>query len=199
MFVDAILNEDALADVEPHHRRAGRDVCIGVPSAGLHSNGFSLARRALCPNGTREELDERPAELGGASIGETMLVPTRLYVRAIRALDDTAGDAPCAMAISHITGGGLIENIPRVLPEGCAVELDTKTWSEPPIFGLIRERGPVAEAEMRRVFNLGIGLVIVEREANADRAIRALESAGESPVVIGRVVAGDREVRFVGE
>src|SRR5207249_6981181 len=131
------------------------DVVIGLASTGLHSNGYSLARHVLLEQ-AKMSLKEQVAGRG-ETLGEVLLRPTRIYVRTIRALVE-AGDI---CAIAHITGGGLTENLPRVLPEGCRAVITRRAWTPPPIFGLIQSRGNVAEDELFRVFNMGVGLVLV--------------------------------------
>ncbi len=175
--------------------RAG-DAVVGLASSGLHSNGFSLVRRALF-DAAKMSVATHVPELG-ATVGEALLVPTRIYARAARAALE-AGDVH---AMSHITGGGLPGNVPRVLPDGLGVELDARAWKRPAIFDLIQRAGSVAEDEMRRVFNVGIGMVMAVAPADADAIVRALRGAGESATVIGRVSAmpgavDDARVRFV--
>jgi len=154
------------------------DVVLALPSSGLHSNGYSLARKVL------SDLSERPEELGGKSVGEALLVPTRLYPRAVQSVIEAAIDV---RAMSHITGGGIPGNVPRVLAEGLGVAIE-HTWKRPAIFDLIAARGPVAEAEMRRTFNLGIGFIFVVAKGDEARAMDALRGAGEQPFALGHVV-----------
>ncbi len=159
------------------------DVALGLPSSGLHSNGYSLARRVLLE---RHGLGERLPELG-LTLAEALLTPTRIYARAIGAL--LAEDRASVRALAHITGGGLVGNVPRVLPEGLGVELDQGAWALPPLMERIAREGPVAPDEMRRTFNLGVGLVVVVAPEAADGALARLRAAGEAPFVAGRVVA----------
>jgi phosphoribosylformylglycinamidine cyclo-ligase len=170
------------------------DHVLGLASAGLHSNGYSLTRQVVLER-MHLAWDARPPELGGASIADELMRPTRIYVPALRALR-TAGVAVGGAA--HITGGGVVDNAPRCLPEGTAIELRAGSWPVPPIFGLIQRGGEVAEAEMRRTYNLGLGMIVVVREADAARARAVLEGAGESVHAVGRVVAhsGEPEARF---
>jgi phosphoribosylformylglycinamidine cyclo-ligase len=178
-------------------RVAEGDAVIGVASSGLHSNGYSLARRVL----EREmglTMSDRLEELG-RTVGEELLSPTRIYARPAAALLAACGDA--VRALSHITGGGLPGNVPRVLPEGLGARLDLRTYERPPVFKVIARGGPVEEAEMRRTFNLGIGLVAIVERAAADRAIAALAGAGERAWALGEIVrVGDapfeERVRF---
>lgn len=159
------------------------DVALGLASSGLHSNGYSLARKALLEV-MKLELTAKPAELGGRSVGEALLVPTRLYPRAVASVLSAGVDV---RAMSHITGGGLPGNFPRVLPEGLGLRIEGR-WERPAIFDLIQRGAGVDEHEMRRAFNLGIGFVVVVPASEAARASEALRSVGESPVAIGRIV-----------
>jgi phosphoribosylformylglycinamidine cyclo-ligase len=166
------------------------DVLIGLASSGLHSNGYSLARRVLLEEG-KLALAERAPGLD-ATLGEVLLRPTRIYVKTIRALVE-AGDVH---AVAHITGGGLTENIPRVLPEGCRAVIYRSSWDTPPIFGLIQSRGRVEAEEMARVFNLGIGLVAIVSPDRAQEAIRTARQCGDEVFQIGVVDKGDRVVKY---
>jgi phosphoribosylformylglycinamidine cyclo-ligase len=165
--------------------RAG-DAILGLPSSGLHSNGYSLARKAL------PKLDEKPSELGGRTVGEAMLVPTRLYAKTVQAVLAKGHDV---RAMSHITGGGLPGNLPRVLPEGFGASVRA-SFARPAIFELVEKRGPVDVAEMRRTFNCGVGYVMVVPENEADAVSATLRAAGESPIDLGRVVAVPRDTAF---
>ncbi len=178
-------------------RIAAGDAVIGVASSGLHSNGFSLARRVLEKEmGLR--MSDRVDDLG-ATVGEALLTPTRIYARAITALLAACGDA--VRGLSHITGGGLPGNVPRVLPDGLGAQLDLGSYQRPAVFQVLQRGGPVEEAEMRRTFNLGVGLVAVVEKGAADRAIEAFAGSGERAWVLGEVVSvGDvpfeERVRF---
>ncbi|XXT19123.1 phosphoribosylformylglycinamidine cyclo-ligase [Sorangium sp. So ce269] len=166
-------------------RIAAGDAVIGVASSGLHSNGYSLARRVLEKEmGLR--MGDRVDELG-ATVGEALLTPTRIYARAITALLAASGDA--VRGLSHITGGGLPGNLPRVLPDGLGARLDLGSYQRPAVFQVLQRGGPVEEAEMRRTFNLGVGLVAVVEKGAADRAIEALAGSGERAWVLGEVVS----------
>lgn len=157
---------------------AAGDVLIGLPSTGLHSNGFSLARRVLLPNDVAaEEYDD----ILGQTIGEAMLTPTRIYVKDILPLLDSVD----IHGMCHITGGGLLENLPRVYNEGLCAEIDSITWERPPIFDLIQQRGDIPDAEMYRVFNMGIGYVIIVPECEADKVLAACPDG----CVIGHMAA----------
>jgi phosphoribosylformylglycinamidine cyclo-ligase len=169
-------------------RVAAGDTVIAVASSGLHSNGYSLARRVL---ERRFRLDEHVADLG-STLGEALLVPTKIYARSVQALLRALGSD--LHALCHVTGGGIVGNLPRVLPEGtlARVRLD---HARPPIFDLIAREGPVEEAEMRRAFNLGIGLCAVVAAGAAERAREVLASAGEKAWVAGEIVAASGEPR----
>lgn len=162
------------------------DAVVAVASSGLHSNGYSLARRVL---ERRWKLGEQVPELG-TTLGEALLVPTRIYARSVRALSAALGEE--LHALCHVTGGGIVGNLPRVLPEGtlARVRLD---HARPKIFELIAREGPVDEAEMRRAFNLGIGLCAVVARGAAERACEALTAAGEVAWIAGEVASGSGE------
>jgi len=168
------------------------DVVIGVAASGLHSNGYSLARKVLFERMGLSIHDEVPGL--GKTAAEALLVPTKIYARAVSSL---LAKVPSGVrGLSHITGGGLPGNVPRVLPDGLGVRLDLKAYERPAIFRVIAERGPVEEVEMRRTFNLGVGLVaIVAREA-ASVAIEAFTAAGERAFELGEVVSVGADVEF---
>jgi phosphoribosylaminoimidazole synthetase len=159
------------------------DVLLGLKSSGLHSNGFSLVRRVVEQSGIGWS-DAAPFERA-RSLGEALLRPTRIYVRAcLEAIRATGG----VKALAHITGGGLVENIPRVLPEGLAASIDLAAIPVPPVFGWLAAAGPVSEREMLRTFNCGIGMVAVVEPGVVGRTAAVLQQAGESVVEIGRLV-----------
>jgi phosphoribosylformylglycinamidine cyclo-ligase len=179
------------------------DAIVGIASSGLHSNGYSLARRVLVGDGSEAEiraaLATTPPLLGGESLGEQLLRPTRIYVRALRGLMAQGVDLHgCA----HITGGGLVENPPRLLAgtpaaQSLGMRIQLGSWPEPPIFALLRSQGAIDEHEMRRTFNLGIGMVCVLPRAQVHRAIELLRSTGEQAFAIGEIIhraAGDHDV-----
>jgi phosphoribosylformylglycinamidine cyclo-ligase len=165
----------------PERVEAG-DVLLGLPSTGLHTNGYTLARTVLFEH---FDLGDAPDRLEGQTVGDALLAVHRSYHGAIRAL----ADEDLANAFAHVTGGGLPGNLERVAPadDGLAVEVDYDAWERPPLFRLIQERGDVPEPDLRRTFNLGIGLVAVVPNARADAARDALEAAGEHPLTVGRV------------
>jgi len=167
------------------------DVVLGLASSGLHSNGYSLARR-LVFDVLRLGV-EAPLPGTGRSVGDVLLEPTRIYAAAVKAV---LAAVPVS-AMANITGGGLTGNVPRVLPDGCRVVLRRSTWREPPVFAALREAGHVSETEMLRTFNLGVGYVVIVRAADAGRARQVLTAAGETVTVIGEVVAGERGVEVI--
>ncbi len=160
------------------------DVLVGLRSSGLHTNGYSLARRALVR--TPRDLRRRVPELG-ATLGEALLAVHRSYLPVLRPLLRD----PALKALAHITGGGFLDNIPRVLPPRCGAILDTAAWEVPPLFRRICEAGGVERDEAYRVFNMGVGMVLVLDPAGADRVRRALRRAGEEAPVVGEVTRGD--------
>lgn len=172
------------------------DVVIGLPSSGVHSNGLTLARKALFERGKLKPGIKLAAL--GCSPGEALLSPTTIYVKAVLNMLAGAGRRTIVHAMANITGGGLFENIPRVLPKGCRVTLDPATWPLPPIFPLIQEKGGVSTHEMYRVFNMGIGYVVIAPQKHADLALKLLQAGGHKAVVIGSVEKGTRGVSIAG-
>ncbi len=168
----------------PKDVQAG-DVVLGLPSSGVHSNGYSLVRRIVAMSGLGWEAAAPWAP--GQSLAEALMEPTRIYVKPMLALHR----AGLLLAAAHITGGGIVGNLPRVLPGGLAAEVDAGAWAVPPVFGWLARAGGVAADEMLRVFNCGVGMALVVRDAEAAMAV--LREAGEAPVVIGRLVAHDGE------
>jgi phosphoribosylformylglycinamidine cyclo-ligase len=187
-FAVGVVGRGAIVDGK---RVAAGDAVIGLPSSGLHSNGYSLARKVLFET-CKFALSDRPAELGGDSIQDALLRPTRLYARHVRALIDAKVDL---RAMCHVTGGGLPGNLPRVLPDGLGVAL-TGTMTRPAVFDLIAKRGPVDESEMRRTFNNGVGFVFIVPAGERARTMDTLSGLGESPIALGDVVAMDPKTEF---
>jgi len=181
------------AEIRPRRDLAAGDVLIGLPSAGLHSNGHSLARKVVLEV-LALPLDARPPRLGGASVADALLEPTIIYASAFRAIAELPWKAA-----AHITGGGLVDNPPRFVPESSALTLRLRpaSWPVPPVFGLIQSAG-VETAEMRRTFNMGIGMVLLVDAAAAGRLVDELAAHGERPVVMGRVEPGRGVVRYAG-
>jgi phosphoribosylformylglycinamidine cyclo-ligase len=159
------------------------DKLIGLPSSGLHSNGYSLARKVLLDR-AGYSVDTYLERLG-RTVGEEMLEPTRIYVKTVLPLLERFQ----IKGLAHITGGGLTENIPRILPAGTRIRIRTGTWPVPPVFGLIQEIGGIAPAEMRRTFNMGVGLVAVVAEEEAEEVMASLKARGEKSCLMGEVAA----------
>ena len=170
------------------------DTLIGLPSAGLHTNGYSLARSVMFDLGGLTAASVVP-ELG-VTAGDALLAPHRSYLTAMRPLID----AGLVKGMAHITGGGITENLPRVLPAGCTAEIDRRSWTVPPIFTFLQARGGIAEDEMLRAFNMGVGLIVCVDGSAASRASDMLKQSGEQPIALGRIVKGDhddvRDVRY---
>ena len=163
------------------------DLVIGLPSSGLHSNGYSLARKALASL----PLNRRIPELG-CTPGEELLKPTRIYVKALIPLVRKR----LIKGLANVTGGGLLENLPRMLPKGTAIRLDASTWERPPVFDLIQRLGKVDEREMARTFNCGIGMAAAVAPRDWREVCRFLKSKGHAARVIGEVVKGRQDVRI---
>jgi phosphoribosylformylglycinamidine cyclo-ligase len=190
-FAVGVAERDALLDGKSVVQG---DAVIGIASSGLHSNGFSLAR-AVLNDRMGLEFDGVIEDLG-ITVGEALLVPTRIYAKAMKDLREHCGDSLHGLA--HITGGGLQDNVPRCLPEGLGARLQLSSYERPQLFKVIAEGGPVDEDDMRRTFNLGVGMVAMVARDAADAAIAALEQAGERAWVLGEVIeaSDDRRVRF---
>jgi phosphoribosylformylglycinamidine cyclo-ligase len=166
------------------------DVVIGIASSGLHSNGYSLARKVLLER-ARMGLEKNVAELG-CTLGEELLRPTLIYARAVARLFDQS----MIKALANITGGGVPENLPRVMPPGVRAVIERGSWEMPPIFQLIQRLGKIGVAEMDRTFNNGLGMAAIAAARKADRAIAHLRRHGHDARVIGEIRRGAREVRF---
>ncbi len=164
------------------------DVIIALASDGLHTNGYSLARRIVFGEMELGADDTFPGE--DETVAEVLLRVHRSYLEPLRPL---LGSAPIR-ALAHITGGGIIDNIPRVLPEGCAARIERSSWQVPPVFRVLQRAGSVDEHEMFRAFNMGIGMVLITEAANADTLLSRLSAAGERAWIAGEIVAGERMV-----
>lgn len=171
---------------------AAGDTVIGLASSGVHSNGFSLVRKLLLEQEGYSLNDVLP-ELG-APLADVLLAPTKIYVKPLLALLEQLP----VKGMAHITGGGFIENIPRVLPEGVDVEINYGSWPILPIFGLMQDKGNVSNRDMFTTFNMGIGLVLVVNSADGERALELLKASGEEAYIIGKVTEGERKVTFTG-
>jgi phosphoribosylformylglycinamidine cyclo-ligase len=187
-FVVGIVEQPRIVD---GRSIAPGDTLIGLPSTGLHTNGYSLARRVLFEHAGFRPDDFVP-ELG-TTIGEALLAPHRSYLRLLAPLLDSG----MIKGMAHITGGGITENLPRILPEGCGAAIDADAWDVPPIFTLLQSRGDIGTPEMFRAFNMGIGMILVCRAADDEQVLRHLVDAGEAASSIGRIVPGARDVRYV--
>jgi phosphoribosylformylglycinamidine cyclo-ligase len=182
--VGAVEREDLL----PRADLAIGDVLIGLPSCGPHSNGYSLIRRLVNDAGLGWD-DPAPFD-AAVTLADALLVPTRIYVKpALAAIRETGG----IKALAHITGGGLSENIPRILPDDVAAGIDLGSWTAPAVFGWLQTAGRLEAFELLRTFNCGLGLVIVAAREKAEAVVAVLASLGESPLIVGELVAGSGE------
>ena len=164
------------------------DVLIGMASSGVHSNGFSLVRKVF--DMSRESLETYYDKLG-CTLGEALLAPTKIYVKALKSIK-AAGIT--VKACSHITGGGFYENVPRMLKEGTQAVIQKDSYPVPPIFDMLAEEGNIEEHMMYNTYNMGLGMVLAVDEADVDRTMEAIRAAGESPYVVGRIEAGEKGV-----
>lgn len=164
------------------------DVLIGIASSGVHSNGFSLVRKVF--DVTKENLTVYYEELG-KTLGECLIVPTKIYVKALKSVKESG---VTIKGCSHITGGGFYENIPRMLPDGICAEVEKGSYEVPAIFKLMAAKGEIAEEIMYNTFNMGIGMVLAVDPADQDKAMEAIKAAGETPYVIGCTKAGEKGV-----
>lgn len=164
------------------------DVIIGLPSSGVHSNGFSLVRKIF--DIENRDIKQPVAELGGLSLGDALLTPTKIYVKPVLALAEQVN----IKAVSHITGGGFYENIPRSIPKGLSAKIDKQALRILPIFDLIAKEGNIPERDMFNTFNMGVGMSIVVSADDAEKAVEILKAAGEDAYVIGEVVKSDEGV-----
>ena len=174
--------------LRPETVKAG-DAVIALPSSGVHSNGFSLVRKVF---GVGERDISAPLdELGGRSVGETLLTPTKIYVKPILALLDSGVSV---RSISHITGGGFYENIPRSLPAGLCARIERSSLRTPPIFDLIARTGNIPERDMFNTFNMGVGMSVIVSSQDAERAVEVLRGAGEDAYIMGEIINGEAGV-----
>ncbi len=188
-FAVGVVERKSILDgrsIRPGH------VLVGLPSSGLHSNGYSLARKVLLDEAGLAVADRVPGLR--RPLGDLLLAPTRIYVRSVLPLVRRG----VLHGIAHITGGGITGNLPRILPPGCGAVIDRSAWRPHPVFRLIEEKGSVSRKEMFRVFNMGIGLILAVPSRSAPLVLKELERGGEKPRVIGGVVRGRREVRYAG-
>ena len=185
-FAVGVVDRDKILD---KNKMQPGDVVIGLPSSGLHSNGYSLVRKVF--DVENADLGQYYGELG-CELGEELLRPTKIYVRPVLAAVETAD----VRGISHITGGGFYENIPRCIPDGLCAKIEKKTLRIPPIFPLLSRMGGISERDMFNTFNMGTGMVLVAAKDSADKALAALHSLGQEAGVIGEIVLGEEKVEL---
>jgi len=168
------------------------DALIGLASNGLHSNGYSLARKVLLED--RKFPFDKPVPSSEQTLGEALLAPTRIYVKTFLRMMEKVK----VKGGAHITGGGLVENVPRILPQGLGASIDPNAWVVPPIFRLISEAGNISPQDMFRTFNMGIGMVVVVPKEEAEEAVRVAQDCGETAMVIGQVIESGQGVVWAG-
>ena len=166
------------------------DVLIGMASTGVHSNGFSLVRKVF--NMDKATLETYHEELG-TTLGEALLAPTRIYVKALKSIKDAG---VVVKACSHITGGGFYENVPRMLPEGKRAVIEKDSYKIPPIFGMLQREGNIEEHMMYNTFNMGLGMVLAVDPADVDKTMDAIKAAGDTPYVVGKIVDSEKGVEL---
>lgn len=188
-FVVGVVDKAKLIDGS---RIAPGDVVLGMASSGVHSNGFSLVRKLLLET-KGYKLEQSFDELGGR-LGDVLLEPTKIYVKPVLSLLERIE----VKGMVHVTGGGFIENIPRVLPEGADVRIDYGSWSIPPIFGMMQREGEISYRDMFTTFNMGIGMMLIVAPDQAEEAMKIAEQNGEPLRKIGEVIPGNRRVVFTG-
>ena len=182
-FTVGVVDKDKIID---NSKMKAGDVIIALPSSGVHSNGFSLVRKVF--DVEKNDIKSPVAELGGKSICETLLTPTKIYVKPVLALLDAVDSV---VGISHITGGGFYENIPRSIPDGLSAKIDRSAVKVLPIFELIAKTGNIPERDMFNTFNMGVGMSIILDKKDAEKALEVLKANGEDAYIIGEVVEGD--------
>ena len=188
-FSVGIVDEEKIIDGK---KLAAGDVLVGLASSGVHSNGFSLVRKVL--DVEHADLKTPREDLNGKSLGEALLAPTRIYVKAVKALLKAGVDVH---AVSHITGGGFYENVPRMMTDGLTARIGLSTFPRLPIFDLIQKTGGIPERDMYNTFNMGIGMILALPAAQAGLALSVLKEAGETAYQIGEVVSGEAGVELV--
>ena len=184
-FSVGLIDRDKMIDGT---KLAAGDVLIGVASSGVHSNGFSLVRKVF--DMTKESLDTYYDELG-KTLGEALLAPTRIYVKAMKSVKNAGVKVK---GCSHITGGGFYENIPRMLPDGICAVVKKDSYEVPAIFRLMQKKGNIADEMMYNTYNMGLGMVLAVDPADVDKTMEAIKAAGETPYVVGRIEAGEKGV-----
>ena len=189
-FAVGIVDKKKILDNK--NMQAG-DGGIALGSTGIHSNGFSLCRKVFDIDHNPPALYEAREELGGKSVAEALLVPTRIYVKAVLALIEQCD----VKGISHITGGGFYENIPRSIPDGLCAKVDKSKIKVLPIFQLLQKEGDIPERDMYNTYNMGVGMTVVVPADQADKAIEVLKAHGEDAYVIGEIVTGDEKIELL--
>jgi len=189
-FAVGVVDKKKIID---NTRMAEGDVVIAMASTGIHSNGFSLCRKVFDIDNNPPELYTAREELGGKSVAEALLVPTRIYVKSILALLEQVE----VKGISHITGGGFYENIPRSIPDGLGAVIERKAVKVLPIFDLIAKTGNIPERDMFNTYNMGVGMSVVVKAEEVDKALEILNANGENAYVIGKIVASDEKITIV--
>ena len=184
-FCVGVVDKDKVLD---NSKMVEGDVVIALPSSGVHSNGFSLVRKVFDVDNA--DIKTPVAELGGKSVGETLLTPTKIYVKPMLALFEEV----TVKAVSHITGGGFYENIPRSIPDGFGAKIDKSALKILPIFDLIAKTGNIPERDMFNTFNMGVGMSIVVAKEDAEKALEVLKANGEDAYIIGEIVKGEEKV-----
>lgn len=184
-FAVGVVDKDKILDNKT--MEAG-DVVIALPSSGVHSNGFSLVRRVF--DVENADIKTPLAELGGKSLGETLLAPTKIYVKPMLALFEEVK----VKAVSHITGGGFYENIPRSIPKGFGAKIDKSALRIPPIFKLLAEKGNIPERDMFNTFNMGVGMSVVVAKVDAEKALEILKANGEDAYIMGEIIPSEEGV-----
>ena len=184
-FSVGIVDKDKIID---NKAIKSGDVIIALPSSGVHSNGFSLVRKVF--DVENSDIKAPVAELGGKSVGETLLIPTKIYVKPVLALTEEI----TVKAISHITGGGFYENIPRSIPDGYCAKIEKSAVKVLPIFDLIQKTGSISERDMFNTYNMGVGMSITVDKNDVDKALEILKNAGEDAYIIGETVKGDDKI-----
>ncbi len=190
-FSVGIVDKDKITD---GNRAKAGDKLIGIASSGVHSNGYSLVRTLFDLNGenAKANLMEYSDKLG-MTIGEALLTPTRIYVKPLLKLIEEVG----INTVSHITGGGFVENVPRMLPDGLKAVINKGTWEVLPIFEIMQEKGNIPEADMYNTFNMGIGMIVAVDADKAEAAVKCLTEAGEKATIIGELVPGEKDVEVI--
>lgn len=187
-YCTGIVDKNKIID---NKKMKAGDVVIALPSSGVHSNGFSLVRKVFDVENT--DIKKPEAKLGGKSVGEALITPTKIYVKPVLALINEVE----VHGISHITGGGFYENIPRSIPDGLGAEIERLAVRVLPIFQLIAERGGISERDMFNTFNMGVGMSIVVPVNEADRALEILKANGEDAYVIGKIIESDEKITII--